>query len=195
MKTKTYITCFLITFASFLNAKSFDKTNFVANPMIQFNNWIEEAQKEELYLPEDAILSTASKDGTPFSRGITIQDIDEEGIVFYTNPSSGKWKQMEENPHAVLSFVYDNHQVTIKGIINLSSSCQNHSSEENKEFAWCSVKLIPYEAQFDQVDWLTNDYKVIQSMLYAKNGQNWELSKEPKKYILPVLKDFIARKI
>jgi uncharacterized pyridoxamine 5'-phosphate oxidase family protein len=187
MKLNTCVIFFLIVLAGLLHAGPFNKTSFVKNPMIQFKNWLEEAQKEGVSLPEEAILSTASKEGVPFSRGITIRDIDEEGIVFYTNPSSGKWKQMQENPQAVLNFVYDHHQVIVKGLVDLSSLCENYSTKEDGEFTWCAVKLIPYETEFGQLEYLTKDYQLFQSMVYVKNGQDWALSKEPKKYTVPVL--------
>ncbi len=194
MKINITIACILIAFASSISAQPFDKTQFVKNPMIQFKNWLEAAKKENVYLPEDAILSTSSKEGRPFSRGITIRDMDEEGIVFYTNPSSGKWKQMQENPQAVLNFVYDNHQVILKGVVELSSICENHPASEKGAFAWCPVRLIPFEAEFDQVEWFSGEYRVLHSMVYAKKGKDWELSKEPKQYILPVVQDPLEKK-
>ena len=52
--------------------------------------------------PNAAVLATASGDGTPSARTVLVKGLDAGGLVFYTNRSSRKGRDLAENPRASL---------------------------------------------------------------------------------------------
>lgn len=62
-------------------------------------------------------LATASKDGVPSSRVVLLKGYDEKGFRFYTNYTSRKAKELDENPKASLCFYWGlpPRQVRIEG--------------------------------------------------------------------------------
>ncbi|MCA1900866.1 MAG: pyridoxamine 5'-phosphate oxidase [Candidatus Hydrogenedens sp.] len=92
----------------------------VDNPFLIFRDWYEEAKKQLDY--EHAVssaLATATKDGVPDVRMVLIKQWDENGFIFYTNFSSKKGQQLDDNPKAALCFYWYkiNKQVRIRGNI------------------------------------------------------------------------------
>jgi pyridoxamine 5'-phosphate oxidase len=69
------------------------------DPFEQFRIWFAEHKedtKEELNI---MTLATATKDGKPSARIVLLKELNEDGFVFFTNYSSRKAKEIEENPH------------------------------------------------------------------------------------------------
>lgn len=89
------------------------------DPFKQFRIWFAEHKedtKEELNI---MTLATATKDGKPSARIVLLKELNEDGFVFFTNYSSRKAKEIEENPHAQLLFFWGEHerQVRIEGVL------------------------------------------------------------------------------
>jgi pyridoxamine 5'-phosphate oxidase len=74
------------------------------NPFLQFQKWMEEAVKSDLYEPTAMILSTADQHGAPSSRTVLLKMYDERGFVFFTNYQSRKGREIGENPQVSLLF-------------------------------------------------------------------------------------------
>lgn len=90
------------------------------NPLDQFMVWFEQALSADLLDPNAMTLSTASKDGIPSSRVVLLKGVDEEGFRFYTNYTSRKGKELDENPRAALCFYWPRleRQVRIEGKVH-----------------------------------------------------------------------------
>jgi len=105
-----------------------------SNPFEIFGNWLEDAKKSakkhNLPYPNKVCLATASKDGAPSSRMILLKEFDEQGFVFFTNYTSKKASDLEENPQASLCFYWEelNRQVRVNG------SVKRVSDEESDEY-------------------------------------------------------------
>lgn len=74
------------------------------NPFLQFQKWMEEAVKSDLYEPTAMVLSTANQQGAPSSRTVLLKIYDERGFVFFTNYQSRKGREIGENPQVSLLF-------------------------------------------------------------------------------------------
>ena len=100
------------------------------DPIEQFINWFNQALSADLLDPNAMTLSTATEDGKPSSRIVLLKGVDEQGFRFYTNYSSQKGREIEENPHAALCFYWAplERQVRVKGIV------QKLSKEESREY-------------------------------------------------------------
>jgi pyridoxamine 5'-phosphate oxidase len=82
-----------------------------------FKKWFDAAVRAELKEPNAMTLATATSDGKPSARMVLLKDFDERGFVFYTNYSSRKGRELEQNPHAALVFFWQplERQIRITG--------------------------------------------------------------------------------
>jgi pyridoxamine 5'-phosphate oxidase len=87
------------------------------DPITQFQQWFDEAREAELDEPNAMTLATAAPDGQPSARIVLLKGIDERGFAFYTNYRSRKGRELDQNPHAALTFLWKplERQVRIEG--------------------------------------------------------------------------------
>ncbi|KAI3454562.1 hypothetical protein Pfo_011225 [Paulownia fortunei] len=111
----------------------FLEKNVEDDPFVQFQNWFDDAVAAGLKEPNAMALSTASKDGKPSSRMVSLKKVDRGGFVWCSNYRSRKGREISENPHASLLFYWNalNRQVRVEGFV------QKVSNEESEEY-FCS---------------------------------------------------------
>jgi pyridoxamine 5'-phosphate oxidase len=90
------------------------------NPYTIFEAWFKEAK--EAIGEEDAsavCVATADSTGQPSARMLLLKAFDARGFVFFTNETSRKGKELEENPKAALCLYWHSldRQVRIEGKI------------------------------------------------------------------------------
>lgn len=88
-----------------------------SNPFNQFERWFQQACQAELQEPNAMVLATATAQGEPSVRTVLLKYFDNDGFVFFTNYESRKARQINENPHVALLFLWLplQRQVQIKG--------------------------------------------------------------------------------
>ena len=88
------------------------------DPLSLFNRWLQEAIDAEVDEPTAVIVGTVSPEGKPSTRTVLLKGLHDGKFIFYTNYESRKGKQLEQNPHISLSFVWHalERQVHIEGI-------------------------------------------------------------------------------
>lgn len=95
-----------------------DERDLTDDPIAQLRAWLEEAR---VSVPQaDAMtLATAGSGGQPSARIVLLRDIDERGLVFFTNRSSRKGEELRENPRAavVLHWWDLGRQVRVEGVV------------------------------------------------------------------------------
>ena len=96
---------------------SLGKRDLAADPIVQFNKWMDEAIKAELPEPTAMNLATVSAQGRPSARIVLLKGCDERGFVFYSNYESRKGRELGESQWAALTFhwVELERQVRIEG--------------------------------------------------------------------------------
>ena len=62
------------------------------NPLALFEEWIKEAESQELNDPNAMILATSDSDNIPNARVVLLKDYGTKGFTFYTNANSAKWR-------------------------------------------------------------------------------------------------------
>lgn len=90
------------------------------DPFARFRAWYEEALAAGVPLPEAMTLATATLDGRPTARTVLLKGADERGFRFFTNYESRKGRELAENPHAALVFVWHTEprrQVCVTGTV------------------------------------------------------------------------------
>jgi pyridoxamine 5'-phosphate oxidase len=93
------------------------------DPFEQFRVWLGEAHAAGIKQPNAMTLSTVDPDGKPDARMVLLKGLDDRGLVFYTNRTSPKGRQMAANPQAALTFYWDTleRQVRVHGRVEWTS--------------------------------------------------------------------------
>ena len=93
------------------------RTDLDPDPQVQFSKWFEQARQTDIADPTAMVLATAGADGRPSQRTVLLKYYDAGGYVFFTNFSSRKAREMEENNQVSLLFVWLelDRQVQISG--------------------------------------------------------------------------------
>lgn len=159
--------------------QSLAKKDVDNNPIIQFKTWLTEASQAKVLEPIATCISTVSKYGQPSSRIVYIRDIQENGLVFFTNYKSKKGTDLEVNPKASMNFFWPEleRQIRIEGIIErvdtkVSDTYFNDRPKSSQIGAWASHqsdKLQSRKQLEDRVNELTKKYENID----VPRPENW----------------------
>lgn len=121
-----------------------------ANPIDQFEVWMEQAVQAEIADPTAMVLATASPDGQPSQRIVLLKGLDERGFVFYTNRTSRKGRELAENPKVSLHFPWHalERQVDVCGVAEPLSREDSERyfrsrPKESQLSAWASHQSRP----------------------------------------------------
>ena len=137
-----------------LNEHSLD-----ADPLRQFQLWLDEAQHAKLLEPNAMTLATASPDGVPSARMVLLKAADAAGFVFFTDQRSRKGQELGANPRAALVFWWGEleRQVRIAGSVGRVSDAESeeyfHSRPEGSRIsAWASIQseVVPDRAALER---------------------------------------------
>ncbi len=87
------------------------------NPVIQFQEWFQQAIDASVEDANAMTLSTVDENNTPKSRIVLLKGIEEDQFVFFTNYHSHKGHEIAHNPNIALSFYWKElqRQVRIEG--------------------------------------------------------------------------------
>lgn len=98
-----------------LDIKSVD-----SNPVKQFGIWMTDVLEAGIDEPNAMMLATTGHNMQPSARIVLLRDFSDEGFVFYTNYTSLKGNQIDENPKVALTFFWKEleRQVRIEGDIS-----------------------------------------------------------------------------
>ena len=98
-----------------------------ADPLRQFEQWLDEAIKAKVPEPNAMTLATVGSDLRPSTRVVLIKGCDQRGIVWYTNYESRKGQELAGNPYAALQFhwVELERVVRIEGLVEKVDAAQS----------------------------------------------------------------------
>ena len=101
-----------------------------ADPLRQFEQWLQEAISGQLPEPNAMTLATVAGDLRPSTRIVLIKGCDERGLVFYTNYESRKGVELAGNPYAALQF----HWVELERVVRIEGVVEKISGEESDAY-------------------------------------------------------------
>ena len=126
-----------------------DEHDLDDDPLAQLGAWLDDARSTDSR-PHAMTLATADTDGRPSARVVLLQSIDARGVVFFTNRTSRKGRELARNPYAsaVLHWWELGRQVRIEG------AAQETTDEESTAYwitrprgsriaAWASAQSRP----------------------------------------------------
>jgi pyridoxamine 5'-phosphate oxidase len=120
-----------------------DEKSADPNPLKLFRRWFDEAIASGSRLPDAMTLATATKEGKHSARMVLLKQADEQGFVFYTNYSSRKSRELDENPYGALVcyWVQLDRQVRVEG------SVERVTARESDEY----FRTRPRESQLGAI--------------------------------------------
>ncbi len=101
-----------------------------ADPLKQFERWLQEAISGELPEPNAMTLATVGADLRPSTRVVLIKGLDERGIVWFTNYDSRKGQQLAGNPFAALQF----HWVELERVVRIEGKVEKIDVSESDAY-------------------------------------------------------------
>lgn len=107
-----------------------NEADSLANPFQQFSLWLQQAIDAQLPEPNAMTLATVGSNGRPSTRVVLIKDLDDKGIVWYTNYHSRKGQELALNPHAALQF----HWVELERVVRIEGQVAQISAEESDAY-------------------------------------------------------------
>jgi len=119
------------------------------DPLAQLRRWYADADSAGLPEPNAMTIATTDADG-PDARVVLARAIDADGVVFYTNHSSAKGRQLAASPSAAATFVWlDLHrQVRLRGSVARVDDATSDAyfasrPRESQIGAWASPQSEP----------------------------------------------------
>jgi pyridoxamine 5'-phosphate oxidase len=107
-----------------------DESASAADPLQQFQTWLDQAIAAQLAEPNAMTLATVGDDGRPSTRIVLIKGVDERGLVWYTNYESRKGKELAANPHGALQF----HWVELERVVRIEGRVEKVSEAESDAY-------------------------------------------------------------
>jgi pyridoxamine 5'-phosphate oxidase len=123
------------------------RTDLAADPLVQFNAWLAEAQTQQILEPNAMTLATVDAAGQPWTRTVLLKICDARGFTFFTNYEGAKARHLAANPCAALTFWWGalERQVNITGSVEKTSVVESeayfHSRPASSQLgAWASAQ-------------------------------------------------------
>lgn len=130
------------------------RRDLAADPIEQFNRWMEQALGAEITDPSAMTLATADARGRPSQRIVLLKGVDARGFVFYTNFTSHKGRELADNPQVSLHFPWHSmeRQVAVTGRADRLSASESAAyfasrPRESQIAAWASHQSRPIDSR------------------------------------------------
>ncbi len=107
-----------------------DESASLADPLAQFELWLQQAITGELPEPNAMTLATVGTDGRPSTRVVLIKGCDARGIVWFTNYHSRKGRELAEHPQAALQF----HWVELERVVRIEGQVEKVDAAESDAY-------------------------------------------------------------
>ena len=107
-----------------------DEQSAGGQPLALFERWFADAVKAKVPEPNAMTLATVGPDGRPSTRIVLVKSFDASGLVFFTNYSSRKGRELEAHPFAALQF----HWVELERVVRIEGRVERTSAAESDAY-------------------------------------------------------------
>ena len=101
-----------------------------ADPLQQFDQWLQEAISAAVPEPNAMTLATVASNLRPSTRVVLIKGYDARGISWYTNYQSRKGRELAGNPFAALQF----HWLELERVVRIEGVVEQVSAEDSDAY-------------------------------------------------------------
>jgi pyridoxamine 5'-phosphate oxidase len=140
--------------------ESLEENDVNADPIAQFETWWKEAVAKKVIEPNAMTLATCDASGKPSARIVLLKGIHHNGFVFFTNYTSRKGREIEENPFVALVFFWKEleRQIRIEGKV------KKVSPQESDEY----FSIRPRESQLGA--WSSPQSRIIDNSSFLREN-------------------------
>ncbi|MAW08121.1 MAG: pyridoxamine 5'-phosphate oxidase [Halobacteriovoraceae bacterium] len=143
------------------------------NPKIKVKEWLDRAQKEVSGNWNAMCLSTVDKDNYPDSRMVLFKQFsNEDNIIFFTNYTSKKGKDIENNEAVSAVFFWDSLdlQLRVRGTVKLTSREVSKKYFNSRPFESRVAAILSDQSNvINSYDELHDQYEKLNSELAEKD--------------------------
>jgi pyridoxamine 5'-phosphate oxidase len=113
--------------------RTLDRDDLQPDPVAQFLEWLDDADRAGVAMPNAMALATADADAHPSVRHVLLRGADATGFTFFTNRESRKGRDLAVNPRAAAVFLWKelDRQITLAGRVE-------HVSDEGSDAYFAS---------------------------------------------------------
>jgi len=127
---------------------------FGTDPIALWRAWYAEAVASEPDVPDAMQIATLAEDGAPRLRTVLAKDVDESGVVFYTNLRSRKGEDLQRDGRIAATFHWKSleRQVHVEGRVRTVSAAEADAYFASRPRgsqigAWASAQSQPIGAR------------------------------------------------
>lgn len=120
------------------------------DPFELVRGWMDAATSSEINDPNAMTLATVDADGMPNARIVLIKEVEDNGLVFFTNYDSPKGRELEGAGKAAFALHWKSlgHQIRGRGTVSRISEAQSDAYYQSRPLdsrlgAWASVQSQP----------------------------------------------------
>ena len=101
------------------SSRSLSRKELPDDPLEMVDQWLNEALETKVNEPTAMIVATATPDGRPSVRTVLLKEVVGGRFIFYSNYESRKGRQMAENPHVAVTFLWHEleRQIHVEGTV------------------------------------------------------------------------------
>ncbi len=110
--------------------RGLSRAELEADPILQFQKWMTEAQQRGMIEPNAMTLSTLDSNGALWSRVVLLKACDARGFSFFTNYDGFKARHMAEHPRVALTFWWG----ALERQVNISGRVSQVPREESEQY-------------------------------------------------------------
>jgi pyridoxamine 5'-phosphate oxidase len=129
-----------------------DEQDVDPDPFMQLAAWLDDARAAQPVGWDAAILAT-SLDDVPSARAVIVRGFDDPGLVFYTDRSSRKGRELTANPRVALVFLWPGLERSVR----VEGKVSELSDEESNAYFASRPRGSTLSA------WASNQSEVIES--------------------------------
>jgi pyridoxamine 5'-phosphate oxidase len=118
----------------------------------QLTAWLAEAEEAGVVEANAMVLATAGEDGRPSSRTVLCKGLDERGVVFYTNYTSAKSRDLRQTRYASATFPWylQHRQVHVRGTVEMVSAAETRAYWSSRDRRVLDDGLAAVTQRFDE---------------------------------------------
>ncbi|MBY5163083.1 pyridoxamine 5'-phosphate oxidase [Salsipaludibacter albus] len=97
------------------------------DPLQAYVDWVDEARDAGVTDPDAVVVATATPDGAPSARAVLVRVVDADGMLFFTNRSSRKGRELAANDQVALTAVWTSlhRSVRVEGTAEWSTEAES----------------------------------------------------------------------
>lgn len=138
---------YLSTIRRDFSGQPLDKASVPNDPLELFSRWYDEAVGAQVMDANAMSLATVNANGEPHNRIVYMRGLDEGGLIYYTNYTSSKGRDVESNPNVACTFFWVelHRQIRFTGTVArvedaVSDTYFASRPRESQIGAWASVQ-------------------------------------------------------